>query len=1050
MSDSTSYKNTSPEQGDATAAPRRHFPKALKILLWSLASIVLLIVLAAVGATLYLSPERTAKIINKEASAYLKADVRIADVNWTLWSSFPWLKVDIDSIGIRSRTLDNLPGSLQKSIPADASHLASTGRIKGGINVWKALKGDIMLKGIEVDRPDINLVSVNDSVANFLIFPSMKKDMEMPDITLDTIRIGQPIRLSYLSISGDAEVKADIDRLEFHGQPEEANVLDFLLGGNLRGRVGEFSSGASLPVGVQGKISLLDKGKKVDIRNLDIHVADIKGALAGIVDLKETPSIYPLKFSLDAPDLMQLLPFVPDNMLPSQLKNLKAFIPLKANVELLAPYIPSKKGVLPALVASVASDGGSLSYPLSQKQTLNLEGLGIEAEATVDPSDPERSHINLTDLRMETDGTSLHVTGAATRLLTKDPDIRLDLQCAADLNKAITKILPSSGMTVSGDLTGKSSLSCQLSDLSKKQLKNLKLDGDFQVAALALSDAASSLCAKLSDFSLNIGADMPQVNTSSLTDGKFDLLTYVGNANVKAQGIDATLHNTSLKGNFGAKGSLSSPVAAGTINLSSALLALGSDSAAFSSEGVKVNLNGSLRQIPFSPSNYYPSNPTSRADSAVAAKFRHTPLYLVPSVSPMLQSVLSLLNLKASVSVDKGKIETPAYPAENLFTDLRLQTNLDTLRISSLRLKTRGASGFISGKVEGLRSFLSSSSPVPLKATLTANLDDVDINRLSGTYFRGVENITGKTPQLLPPPLGPYTAADSLCVALPRNLSIDATLSSGSAEYMQYSFSPLSTRIIMDGGTATLKGLSIGTPFCANSIDWTYSTSNLDSISMAIKADVDNFDFTKFCTAFPEVAVSAPQLKNLSADVSLHAAGNFVMNPDMFVEAPSMEGDVTLGVRDLSFIRDKKALKYTHLMLIRGDGPVKIDSLDIHAAFHDNLLQLDPFTIDGGGYKLLIGGVNNLRGQMYYHIGLLHNPLHLPFGVNIVGYYRKPEIRFGGRWIKDGRERKIAADLGSDVHVNIMRNLSHGWLLFVGNAAKYDFKNNSGEGLNVR
>lgn len=1053
MSDTTSYKNILPEQENQennNGSPRRHIPKALKIFLWSLASIIFLIVLVAIGATIYLSPSRTANLINKEASAYLKADVKVADVNWKLWSSFPWLKVDIDSIGIRSRTLDNLPEALKASLPEGASRLATTGKIRGGINIWKALKGDIELKGIEVERPDINLVAVNDSVANFLILPEMKKEMKMPDITLDTVRIGKPIHISFLSISGDAEINALIDRLELHGQPKMPNTWDFLLGGNISGKVGEFISGGSLPVGLKGAVSLEENGKKVDIRNLDINIANVKSGLAAIVNLKGEPSVYPMKLSVDAPDLMQLLSYVPDGLLPSQLKDIKAFLPLKADLQLLAPFNISKKVSLPALTASISSDGGYLSYPLSPKQILHLEGLGIEADATIDPSDPERSHLNLSDLRMETDGTSLHVTGAATRLLTKDPDIRLDMQCAADLNKAVHKILPSSGMTVNGDLTGKSTLSCQLSDLSKKQLKNLKLDGNFQVAALALNDAAASLSAKLSDFSLNIGADMPEVNASSLTDGKLDLLTYVANANVKAQGVDATLHNTSLKGNFGAKGSLSSPVAAGTINFTSALLDVKNSSADFSSEGVKVNLNGSLRQIPFSPSNYYPTTPTSRADSAVAAKFRHTPLYLVPSVSPMLQSVLSLLNLKASVAVDKGKIETPAYPAENIFSDLRLQTNLDTLRISSLRLKTRGASGFISGRVEGLRSFISSSSPVPLKATLNANLDEVDINRLSGTYFRGQENITGKTPQLLPPPLGPYTAADSLCVALPRNLSIDATLSSRSAEYMQYSFSPLSTRIIMDGGTATLKGLSIGTPFCSNSIDWTYSTSNLDSIAMALKADINDFNFSRFCIAFPDVVASAPQLKNLSADVSLHAMGNFVMNPDMFVEAPSMEGDVSLGIRDLSFIRDKKALKYTHMMLIRGDGPIDIDSLDIHATFHDNLLQLDPFSIDGGGYKLLIGGVNNLRGQMYYHIGLLHNPLHLPFGVNLVGYYRKPEFRFGGRWIKDGRERKIAAVLGSDVHVNIMRNLSHGWLLFVGNAAKYDFKNNSGEGLNVR
>ncbi|MDE6399412.1 MAG: hypothetical protein K2L68_00945, partial [Muribaculaceae bacterium] len=61
---------------------------------------------------------------------------------------------------------------------------------------------------------------------------------------------------------------------------------------------------------------------------------------------------------------------------------------------------------------------------------------------------------------------------------------------------------------------------------------------------------------------------------------------------------------------------------------------------------------------------------------------------------------------------------------------------------------------------------------------------------------------------------------------------------------------------------------------------------------------------------------------------------------------------------------------------------------------------------------------------------------------NLVANYRHPSVRFGGRRVNDGRERDIPSNLEDDVDVNIMRELRHGWLVFVNAAAKYDAENN--------
>ena len=102
--------------------------------------------------------------------------------------------------------------------------------------------------------------------------------------------------------------------------------------------------------------------------------------------------------------------------------------------------------------------------------------------------------------------------------------------------------------------------------------------------------------------------------------------------------------------------------------------------------------------------------------------------------------------------------------------------------------------------------------------------------------------------------------------------------------------------------------------------------------------------------------------------------------------------------------------------------------------------MLDPFKLEFDDDRIGIAGVNNLQGEMYYHVALEKSPFHLPFAVNLVGKYTHPEVRFGGTEIKDGRERIISADLMSTADINIMAWLRRGWQMFIYEAAKYDLR----------
>ncbi len=49
------------------------------------------------------------------------------------------------------------------------------------------------------------------------------------------------------------------------------------------------------------------------------------------------------------------------------------------------------------------------------------------------------------------------------------------------------------------------------------------------------------------------------------------------------------------------------------------------------------------------------------------------------------------------------------------------------------------------------------------------------------------------------------------------------------------------------------------------------------------------------------------------------------------------------------------------------------------------LLELEPFDFRFSNYGLRMQGLNNFNGDLYYHIGVERNPLHIPFGIIIEG-----------------------------------------------------------------
>ena len=140
-----------------------------------------------------------------------------------------------------------------------------------------------------------------------------------------------------------------------------------------------------------------------------------------------------------------------------------------------------------------------------------------------------------------------------------------------------------------------------------------------------------------------------------------------------------------------------------------------------------------------------------------------------------------------------------------------------------------------------------------------------------------------------------------------------------------------------------------------------------------------------------------PQMKNLSGSVSAEAKGSMEVFPGVLRQRAFAYGGSGGSGQELKVHQNRFIRRITKMMLIPGSDDIHIRNMNVRASVHDNLFELEPFDFRFSNYGLRMQGLNNFNGDLYYHIGVERNPLHIPFGIIIEGSIPIRSCGSGGR-----------------------------------------------------
>lgn len=777
-------------------------PKAvripLKIIGITAASLIVLVTVALCLVVWILTPERLTPIAEKVANENLvNAHVKLGKVELTVWDTFPFASVDIENLQITSNALKNYGDT----IPAYADSLFSVGKMRAEIDLAKLPLMKVDIREILIDSPRANIVALNDSVANYMIFPASSDTTTsevtiMPDVVVNKFRItnNQGLRYTDLAMRMSATLRTDSVELDYNNAD---HFYSLLFKGGILAEMPDYHLNQVIPFCFDGDINWNTKDPyHCTLRNFKADFARIPVNVNADFAFGDTVAVRSFNMALGPIKYSDLTDQIPNEYLHG-LERIKTDFAMSMKLALDKPFL---MGVdkQPYLHAELLIPECYIQPGKYDAYRINRFKAG--AKIAYNGDNPDKSTVDLSELLLDGFGIRMAVAGNATNLF-KDPKVDASMKGNIDFAKLL-KLLPAN-MQI--DLAGKmginTSMQFALSDLDVKNFQRIHANGTMDFSDVRYSMPQDSMLVFVDHAGIKFGTDSKFRNKNNELKNLLMASISVDSASASMPGVKLTLNNASV--GAGGAGRASdfldttniTPIGA-RIKIGKLTFANSIDSSMLRLRGLEsngsitrfqnadrlplMNFNITANRIRYRDrttslglrdgkiqlsANARPKKENKRMqrmkaridsmcrvypelsrDSVIAIYMsqRHPgrkPLnadeYMDLSVDNRMKKFLRRWDMRGSLQARRGSMFTPYFPLRNVLRDVDMNFTADTFNINSLRYTVGHSDLAMRGTVSNIRSSLLGQKRRPLTIEFDVVSDTMDVNQLMKAMYRG-------------------------------------------------------------------------------------------------------------------------------------------------------------------------------------------------------------------------------------------------------------------------------------------------------------------------
>lgn len=465
-----------------------------------------------------LSPDKLTPIVNKVANKVLDAKVEIGCVELSAKASYPFLRLEIDSVCISVPAISEIKGDTTLHLPPYADTLFVVDRFIGELNIPKILIGKVDIRNIDLYKPSANIVIVNDSVNNFDIIKQADNNetdragIDIADIALKRFSISGARDFRFYNAATSIEASIGVETLIERDEIEPTYMLTF--NGNFESGLLHDYNLLRLPVTLNGEIGWRTTAPhKVNFRKFTLGLSWLRIMLELGIDFGKELLVNDFTASCYGVRVNDLLAFVPDDISRKyELGALKTDAEISLDVRLDSVFNLDRDSV-PYATISLDMPPCKLQYGKAR-----FEKLSALVNAELRGNNLADAIIQLDHLDVAGPATKLFFSGVAYSL-TDDPAFDIKVDGYTNLAKLPPPLMRFIDGYVSGKIQATVNMIGRASMFDRNNFHKLRFDGDIDGSKLywLASDTANMVL--INDACLKFDSDM------RYKDGKNPLLS---------------------------------------------------------------------------------------------------------------------------------------------------------------------------------------------------------------------------------------------------------------------------------------------------------------------------------------------------------------------------------------------------------------------------------------------------------------------------------------------------------------------------------------------
>ena len=992
--------------------------RALKIILWTIFSVILLSVTAACLAVyVVFTPERLTPIARQAADKFITCEHEIGDVELTFFSTFPRFGLRADGL-----LLINPKAGAPNDTVVSAKQLVAI------VDVMEFLNNKhLYVQEATLDEAQVHFFIAEDGTTNltdvFLTSPdTLDEDTTAFALPFDRISINA-LRLRAKAISFvDAKDTIDASLGTTELSLSANNWDDMFLSLDAQDICASLKNDTyadSLHLHLDAPFAMNLDSMHFAFRRAELSINAFALVFGGTVDIHDSIDLDVGVSTKDAWPIQPLLALVPAKF-TSTLKDIDVDGNIAFSATAKGTYSPTS---MPLVTAELNLTDGKGKY---RKLPYTLRDLTLKADAVLNLNEGQASNVTIHKLAAKTKNSQFSIVNSRVSDLLGNMLLDLHLNLDAQLPD-FAYFLPEN-MTLTGRAKGKANAKIRLKDLTAMKLEKGRITADLDLGDIHY--AQDSMVADLA--STHAVLTLPNPSASK--------------AGLKWAGVDLTMnHLDFLMGNT-IRAEIAQPVIhaelADILNKKQDYFA-SIDMTSFRAdyEDIHADLNQSrLEAFLVGGKTIQAKLKTDALKTNIGDELKAQTGALTLDVGARYnpkeeENVLLKWNPRVKVNLKNGELLMPERLPETLhIPTIEFSYSNRLMTIDNSRIELGNSDLNLKGEVRNIGKWFRHDDILKGELELVSN--HCDANQLM-TWFSADEGseekptAEGDQEKTITNNQSPITndsvKTESNPFLVPTDVDLALTTHIQSVEIFNQVAKDLKGGLYIRDGKLILDEMGFVCRAAKLQLTAMYRTPRRNDLYIGLDYHMIDVDIDELLTMIPNLEEMMPMLSSFKGAAQFHMTVETYMTADYKPKMSTLRGAASLTAKDLVVLDGETFSKISKLLMFNKKTENKIDSINAEITLYKKEIDVYPLCVQMDNYMVALGGRHNTDMTFDYDINVL-KPIYL--GVNVSGNIDNLKIKlakckfaqdFRPRWYEkaDTQSRELRERIKKSMERNV-------------------------------